>query len=231
MASLSLTATETTITARVTGMDTSHAYTRNFHWNIGTSESNREYDGSSTSAPHAGSTSYTFTGLSPKTKYYILVDVMDHNDEEWFAEFTGSITTAGLSLAYWSWTSSNGSASNTQTRNAYTALTTGGPVSDFSYRVWNDFVDKINECRKAAGYGWSEYYLSLDDTKMSSGDKMMTAYRFNSAKENIGSLYSTGIYYPPNNKPYVDSGDPVRGRYFTDLTDVLNEWIESLNNA
>lgn len=124
-------------------------------------------------------------------------------------------------IDYWYWDSSNGSATTAQTKRAYAAITGYGATTDFSYKVWNDLVDKIYEAKQAAGFSWNAKYASLSDTKMSSSDKVLTATRFNSARYNVGIHVSTGI-------TDVYSGDPVYGWYFETITDSLNEWIASI---
>lgn len=120
----------------------------------------------------------------------------------------------------WSWTSSNGNASRTQTRNAKTAVDSNGYLTDFSYLVWNDMCDKVKEVLDAFGYSWStQYGLSLPNTKMSSSNKKMTAARWNSLRYNVGIHYSTGI-------SEVSVGDIIYGSYFTKLMSKVNDWID-----
>lgn len=132
-------------------------------------------------------------------------------------------------VAAWDWQISNGSATPLQTRAAYTAVTTGGAASDFSYLVWNDMCDKVQEVLDVTGATWvtkdnntGETLLSLDDTKMTSSDKTLTAKRYNSLRLNVGSHYSTGI-------DPVSTGDKVIGQtHFINLMSKVNEWIATL---
>lgn len=127
----------------------------------------------------------------------------------------------------WSWSHSNGSATDEQTTIAYDAITGNGLLSDFSHEVWNDMVNKVLAILDYADSSWTEYdsngntYLSYEDTLMSDDDTQLTAERFNALRFNIGSRYSTGI------NP-VDTGDEVYGWYFTQLTEKINEWIASI---
>ena len=120
----------------------------------------------------------------------------------------------------WSWSASNGSATATQTSAAHTAVTSNGEVSNFSYLVWNDLVDKIYEAITADDGSWNTKFASYSATRMSSSDKTLTATRFNSARYNVGLHYSTGI----ND---VSTGDTVLGEYFTTITSSLNSYISS----
>lgn len=118
----------------------------------------------------------------------------------------------------WSWTTSNGSASATLTRNAYNAVTGKTAVTNFSYLVWNDMVDKVKEICDALGYGWDSSYATYSNTRMTSSNKTLTAVKFNSLRYNIGKWYSTGI-------SEVSPGDEVLGSYFTTLATRINSWI------
>lgn len=123
----------------------------------------------------------------------------------------------------WSWTSANtgGNASRTQTRNAYTAVTSQGKLTSFSYLVWNDMCEKVKEVLDAFGYSWysNSSYSTFAKTKMTSSDREMTAKRFNSLRFNIGSHYSTGI-------TDRSQGDIIYGSYFTTLMTCVNKWID-----
>lgn len=124
-------------------------------------------------------------------------------------------------VSKWSWTASNGSASTTQTRNAYSAVTGKGYTTEFSYLVWNDLVDKVNECANAFSSGWSTRYATLAATKMTSSDKRMTATRFNSLRYNIGRSYSTNI-----DEEKIQPGKIIYGSYFDTLAKCINGWID-----
>lgn len=126
-----------------------------------------------------------------------------------------------LSIDKWSWTGSNGSASASQTQAAYSAITNMGKLSDFSYLVWNDMVDKVMEILDAAGESWNTLRASYTSTRMSSSDKILTATRFNSLRYNIGLHYSTGI-------TDFSKGDIIYGQYFVTLANCINGWIDSL---
>lgn len=127
----------------------------------------------------------------------------------------------------WDWNKSNGSASAEQTQLAYNAVNRNGLITDFSHEVWNDMVSKVVEILTYISSSWTEIddtgntYLPYERTMMSVNDTTLTADRFNSLRFNIGSRQSTGI------NP-VATGDTVCGWYFTQLTDVINNWINSI---
>lgn len=141
------------------------------------------------------------------------------------ATTSGSTTfcvTPPSGISKWNWNGSNGSATATSTSAAYNSLHTGGNVADFSYVVWNDMCDKVQEILNYIGTTWSTYYgLTLVQTKMSSSDKTLTAARFNSLRYNVGSRYTTNIQE-------VKKGDTVYASYFTTLATKINEWIDTL---
>lgn len=171
--------------------------------------------------PSSGTTKWmTKTGLKPGTRYSVSIeaeDLVTGCSNSW----SDRVTTDKILVSAWSWSSSNGTASASQTKAAYTALTNNGSTSDFSYLVWNDMCSKVIEIENAAGLTWSTKYASYADTKMSSSDKVLTATRFNSLRYNIGRSYSTGINE-------VASGDTVYAWYFTTLARCMNEWIDQI---
>lgn len=171
--------------------------------------------------PSSGTTKWmTKTGLKPGTRYSVSIEAEDLVTG-WSNSWSDRVTTDKILVSAWSWSSSNGTASASQTKVAYTALTNNGSTSDFSYLVWNDMCSKVIEIENAAGLTWSTKYASYADTKMSSSDKVLTATRFNSLRYNIGRSYSTGINE-------VASGDTVYAWYFTTLARCMNEWIDQI---
>ena len=171
--------------------------------------------------PSSGTTKWmTKTGLKPGTRYSVSIEAEDLVTG-WSNSWSDRVTTDKILVSAWSWSSSNGTASASQTKAAYTALTNNGSTSDFSYLVWNDMCSKVIEIENAAGLTWSTKYASYADTKMSSSDKVLTATRFNSLRYNIGAVYSTDINE-------VASGDTVYAWYFTTLARCMNEWIDQI---
>ena len=152
------------------------------------------------------------------TTYYLWARMLKLTDT---GAMTVYVSAPSVVIDPWNWSSSNGSATASQTSAAYSAITNHGAVSDFSYLVWNDLVDKVLEAKDATGVAWNPKYLSAANTKMTSSNKTLTADRFNSLRYNIGIHSSTGL-----NDVYT--GDLVYGWYFTYLTDALNTWIEDL---
>lgn len=153
--------------------------------------------------------------------YYLWWKLVDDSPNGSYAVYVKKYNGGEVpSIQLWSWTSSNGSASDAQTVRAYEAITNHGPVSDFSYKVWNDLVDKINEVQ---GYWMDDGAggLTYGNTKMSTTDKTLTADRFNSMKYNVGRNQSTGV-------KDVKPGDQVIGNDFIKITNALNSWINSL---
>ena len=142
-----------------------------------------------------------------------------------------------MAITPWNWTASNGTASPSQTKAAYTALITGGMTYNFSRNVWNDIITKINETAKALGKGWNSEYLSYYGTKMHYLYSSLSATMFNSARYNTNYLTWTWSY-DPDAKGYVgrddfkgvaDVGDKdadfVYGSYILELVNRLNTVI------
>lgn len=101
------------------------------------------------------------------------------------------------------------------------AFNNNGTLDTISYLRWNTFCDKIQEVLSEGNNSWDTTWGSLTATKMSSSDKELTADRFNAARYNIGSHYSTGI-------STVSTGDIIYGSYFITLQNSLNNWIDTL---
>lgn len=161
---------------------------------------------------------YTFEGLNINTTYTVYLSWSTSTMGEGYYD-TKTVTTTGIEP--WSWSIKNGVASVAATAAAYEAVTTGGNVADFSYQVWNDMVDKVDEASEAAGTTWDDTYLSWSETKMRN-DYTLTAAKFNSLNRNITKHVTTGI-------GVVAKGDPVYGSYFTTLMTKLNVWIDEIN--
>lgn len=165
------------------------------------------------------SSGFYLTGLKPNTEYVINYEGINSSGVAGGYMSSGRHFTT-LSL-YWSWTSSNGIATDLQTIAAYNAVTNNGILTDFSYLVWNDMCNFILTVMQTKGHSWisSQFGLTFNETLMTSDDKYMTAARFNSLRYNVGRIYSTGI-------SEVSKGDIIYGSYFVDLMDKVNEWIE-----
>lgn len=89
---------------------------------------------------------YTFTNLSAGTSYDVSVSITAPGWSSTVKLETTIETDAPTpSVSPWTWSGSNGSASAAQTRAAYSAIQNRGNLSDFSYLVWNDMVDKVKE--------------------------------------------------------------------------------------
>ena len=146
----------------------------------------------------------------------------------------------------WDWYSSNGSATASQTSKAHTAVTSKGYTTNFSYKVWNDMVDKVKEiCDEAVGW-WDTGYATYTNTKMSGSNEQLTAKMFNSLRNNlenaganflsIGKIsdgYTSGkiphpVYSFDDNTVTNESLKIVYGHYFTTLTDYMNDCIRYL---
>lgn len=128
-------------------------------------------------------------------------------------------------VAKWDWNKSNGSASDSETKDAYWAAEFKGATTDFSHKVWNDMCRKVKEIREAIGEVWNEYYATYAETLMTApgadGYYELTAKMYNSLRYNVGSLYGTGI-------SEVKAGYDVKGSHFTVLVARMNDWIDSL---
>lgn len=231
--SWTLSATTDTITATITNKG-SYSY---FSWSLRDASNNII----SEATKYSTATSKTYSGLAPGTTYIVYMSYSRSTTGEGNYD-SDSITTDEVSgVTPWSWNASNGTASAVQTRTAYNAVSNYGPISDFSYLVWNDMVAKVAEMRNRANQKpvWNTKYLTQASTSMSNTEsgRTMTAARYNSLRYNIG------LYYGFNEVPSgelidLDSvtkekvpGDPVIGSDFIDLMTCLNYAIDRANNS
>ena len=164
------------------------------------------------------------THLRPNSVYQITCIVYLFNSKDENAQVSGTVTFQAVAITLpslkWQWDESNGIATKEQTLLAFETITSKKSTSLFSYLVWNDMVDKVQNILNKAGLAWNNYFGSIAATKMSENDKILTAIRFNALRYNINSN-STGI-------PTVVKGDKVYGNYFITLTNSINSWIDAL---
>jgi hypothetical protein len=154
------------------------------------------------------------------TVYYLWVCNFGNEGPGYVTLYINPPKTSG-SISKWSWSMSNGSATDYQTWRAYQAVVNKTAVKLFAHLVWNDLCDKVKEIVDMTGDGWDSTYATFSNTKMTDSDKTLTATKFNSLRYNIGSRYSTGI-------SEVDTNDAVLGSYFITLALCINEWIDTL---
>lgn len=229
------------ISCYISGLDSKYSYTRTVVWYLDSAE----YGTSTIPANTSSGGFFTFLNLEPETDYYIEAKIIlsDTGNEVWvpgITQSTGEHVTPGpgpqpTTVDYWDWEASNGSASASATKNAYTAITTGGETTSFSHLVWNDMCDKIGEIRNAMGmdYGWTNRDGNYSETVMNKNDTVLTAARFNALRLNIddavgwaNSEYGASISKTGYNKTY--KGETVYGSYFIRLADKMNEIIEAV---
>ena len=132
-----------------------------------------------------------------------------------------------INVEPWNWNAANypdkaEGASKAQTNRFYQVLTEAAlPENGFSYRVWNDLVDKVAEVIEAYGNSWYAYSgYGKEGCKVNSGDTFSAA-KYNEVRYQIGSILSTGI---------TDrvAGDEILGSYITVLTDNINTIISTM---
>ena len=178
--------------------------------------------------PGPSSSTYEYIyGLSPETTYQWYATIAwgtNSSSLSSWAVLSGSVTTPQrITANQWSWTSSNGFATATQTQNAYAILQGTRQADDFSHLVWNDLVDKIVEtrdARKDIAVSWDNAYATLEKTKVSAGNTL-SAVRYNSIRYNINNMKGVSA-------PYVSSGEVILGQHIISLVETLNKIIGEL---
>jgi hypothetical protein len=134
-------------------------------------------------------------------------------------------TDSDINIEIWDWEISNGNATAEETWSAHEMLYGRADINSFSYKVWNDFVDKVMEMRTYVGDGtWdtvSGTYLSYKDCHVKAGETL-SAHKYNSVKIQIGQYASGGTW------ANVSAGDTISRTHIIGLADKLNGIIESL---
>ena len=141
-----------------------------------------------------------------------------------------TITVPLIVIDKWDWNTTNtpgNRATAAQTRRFYGVLRGNYyPEDGFSYKVWNDLVDKAYEVVDAAGYSWVNYKgLGRNGCYVSSGD-YMSAAKYNEVRYNLGSIISTSQSGYPN--VVVSNGDEIFGWHIYRLAEVINEIIDTI---
>lgn len=144
-----------------------------------------------------------------------------------------SMTPIFTPVAPWNWSSSNGSATAAQTQLAQSALLNKGFTTSFSYKVWNDIVDKVLAGRLSAGKTWKSDYSTLANA-YATANSGLTSSMFNAVLENIGYPYwtwwlksgSTGYtgreLFRGKATNGITSADNVYGSYIIEALAALN---------
>lgn len=148
-------------------------------------------------------------------------------------------------LSKWDWQSSNGSytanVAENLTLKAYNAFDKTMLASEFalsfSYLVWNDLCEKVDETLIAAGGSWKTTYeskLNIFDMLMPYNGDDLTIY---AAKYNLlqWQIYRLAIQYGLSTEEdwsssVVQQGQDIDGiKHFVELTELLNDVIDYVN--
>lgn len=248
MAKLSkVSVTEKSITVRVTGLD--GTYSRSDRYVVFRKDGSPVSGQISISAYATQSSTYTYTGLKADTEYDLEAYIYyTSNGSLKYSSVSNSISTSS------SGSSGGGSGDSGDDEEEdevtvdpwewddypddFEALDEKQATTNFSYQTWNDLVDKVYEMRKAYDKRYSKNYgnwdsgegLSRSNTKMSSSDKVLTAKRYNSLKNNVGAhpkWGGTGI--PDVQGESTGNGDNPTvvsaQKHFIDLVEVINDII------
>lgn len=224
---MTLEATSSTITATVSGLDTSYADDRRFVWYLDGVRRTEE-----TVSPGSASHTYTFTGVYFNSLHYVRLEIYSADGGELYTTLTGSASTIYANTPLWSWNASNGTASAAQTAAAYTAATSKGLVTDFRATVWNDLVTLLHTALIDAGARW----LGMGYNNLLLSPKApLTAQKFNTAVQNLRYPYWEWEGKPDSvgylGRLDMRSGDWVYGKYIIELAKRLNTVIGIYNGT
>ena len=103
---------------------------------------------------------------------------------------------------------------------AYNAFLNNGKTTDVSYAEWNEFVDFV----------YQKTWSTLSGALMDSSDKTLYAEKFNIVRRAIGGVNSFQVgtnsirdHYNSTGSWDMKKGETVKGEYFIDLTEYVNE--------
>ena len=229
--------TENSVTLYLSNLDTNWSNgTRTVYWYIGYPENDVTVDNyyqSDISFLEDGEAEggyVTFYYLDADTNYHVYCEV--YRGDTFLADDETQFVTASKeypSMEKWSWTHSNGSATADETWLAYNAVDERREVIEFSYKVWNDMVDKAKELISIY-YDfnwWDSTYETYADTKMDSYNTELTASKFNSLRNNLELIGDYIVGYPIGIER-VYPGDKVYGVYFKTFADYMNNCIDKI---
>lgn len=224
---LTLRATSNSITATVSGLDTSYTNTRKFMWYL---------DGVlravETVEPGSSEHTYTITGVYFASEHSVRTEIYNAENGALLAVTHGNASTLYANIPLWSWSASNGTASAAQTAAAYAAATSKGLVTDFRAKVWNDLVTLLHTALTGAGARWTG--IGYNNILLSAGDPL-TAQKFNAVVQNLRYPYWEWGGKPDSagylGRQDMRSGDWVYGKYIIELAKRLNTVIGIYNGT
>lgn len=186
--------------------------------------------------------------------YFIVAEAVLWYENTFVMSYNSTETsiTIPLKITAWNWNISNGSASALQTQAAYDALISKGETRNFSYEVWNDFINKVrtfltylNMSDVSIGESVYDYPSTTTYSQLLRGAEMnnteasgkrMTAKRFNIVRYVIGSSCPNSSFNDGSNSIATHQADTgswdmkpgeiVKGQYFLDLAAYANKMIE-----
>lgn len=228
---MTLTATTNTITATVSGLDPAYEGYRTFKFFVDNTPK-------ATERVEGGEASYTKTlsNIYFDSLHAVRCEIWNADASTLFATLNGTVRTGTITMSYWDWTRSNGTATALQTAAAHTALTQAkvsgmrGKTSDFNYRVWSDLTNKLYALITGIGLPWDGEHNTVASRDELTAADMNTlvkncnypiwTWRDNPSHEGyLGRLAFRGVHQ------YGKSGDYVYGHYIIELARVLNVLI------
>lgn len=180
--------------------------------------------------------SYTFANVSYAATHTVTAIIYSALTGNELANLTGSVSDT---LKLWDWQLSNGDATDVQTETAYDSAVSKGMTSDFSYKVWNDLVNRADDIAAVLGKSWNGTYAPVDETLMEEANSPLTATRFNALVSNLqypypywarqsdrtGYIGRTAVH---GQEEYGENADIVYGAYMIELAHILNVLVDAI---
>lgn len=146
----------------------------------------------------------------PNTGYYDIAILAYNSTYTSTAAMENQYINIAPKPAAWNWNETP------QRQSAYMALTAKGKTTDFSFDVWNEFIEKVKELETYVG----QTSENLDNAKSAETDKTFAAQKFNLVVSAIKAMNSGLLIVDKS------PGEKVYGEYIVTMAEKLNEIID-----
>lgn len=234
---LTLTPTSKSIAALVQGLSYAHAYTRKFIWYMDGIQKLEQ-----AVAPPITQHEYVIAPVYFASTHKVKVQIYNATKTVLFFEDEKTTSTLYPTITPWSWAVSNGEATDAETAASFASLVSEGLVENFHWKVWNDFVNKVNEARTETGQAWKTTYATKAQALVAGIYSDLTVASFNSIVQNLdypfwnwaqlpGSPGYLGRLLMRGTATMGENADDVYYQYILELARKLNIVIGIYNNT
>lgn len=234
---LTLTPTSKSIAALVQGLSYAHAYTRMFIWYVDGIQKLEQVV-----TPPITQHEYVITPVYFASAHKVKVQIYNATKTVLFFEDEKTTSTLYPAITPWSWSVGNGEATDAETSASFASLVSEGLVENFHWKVWNDFVNKVNETRIETGQAWKSAYATKAQALVAGIYSDLTVASFNSLVQNLDYPFWNWAHLP-GSPGYLgrllmrgtatmgNNADDVYYQYILELARKLNLVIGIYNNT